>query len=104
MTATPRINMGTERGRTITALNIAVFPMVSAPPKAPNKLSRRVPIKRLINKGNSRPSGRYRKKVLIKDANKRGAPVTNQWAKTFANTNIKVGSPLIRNWSKVPSR
>ena len=58
MPATPRINMGTERGRTITELNIAVFPMVNAPPKAPKRLSKKVPIRRLINKGNNKPSGR----------------------------------------------
>jgi len=67
-----------ESGRTITALNIAVFPMVRALPKAPSKLSNKVPIKRLIKSGKTTPSGRNRKNVLINEASNKGTPVTNQ--------------------------
>ena len=45
--ATPSIKIGIESGRTITALNIAVFPIVRALPRAPSKLSSKVPIRRL---------------------------------------------------------
>ena len=94
--ATPSIKIGIESGRTITALNIAVFPIVRALPKAPSKLSSKVPIKRLTKRGKTSPPGKNRKKVLIIEANNKGAPVTSQCANTLANTNIKIGSPLKR--------
>ena len=94
--ATPSIKIGIERGRTITALNIAVFPMVRALPKAPSKLNNRVPINRLTKSGKTIPPGKNKKKVLIIEANNKMAPVTNQCANTLANTKIKIGSPLKR--------
>ena len=72
------INTGIESGKTITALSIAVFPMVRALPKAPNRLSNKVPNKRLIKRGKTTPPGRNRKNVLINEASNRGAPVTSQ--------------------------
>ena len=101
--ALPSNRTGTDKGKTIMALKIALLPKDSAQPKDPKKLIIKEPNNKLDKRGKRIPSGRYRKIAPINEAIRIGAPVTNQEAKTFAKIRIKRGSPLITIWSKVPS-
>ena len=103
MTEVPISKVGIEKGKTMIALRIADLPRDRAAPKAPNKLIKNVPNIRLNNIGPILSKGRYKTTAAMKEANRIGNPVMNQWIRTLANTNMKDGSKEIKNSSKVPS-
>ena len=60
ITEVPINNVGIEKGKTIIALKIADFPKDKAAPRAPNKLIKEVPRRRLIIIGTKLSKGRYK--------------------------------------------
>ena len=78
ITEVPINKVGTEKGKTIIALNIADLPKASAAPKAPNKLINEVPSSKLNNIGIKLSKGRYKIMAAIDEATKIGNPVISQ--------------------------
>ena len=103
ITEVPINNVGIEKGKTIIALKIADFPKDNAAPRAPNKLIKDVPSRRLIIIGTKLSIGRYKIIAARDEAMRIGSPVISQWIITFANTKTKEGSKEIKKSSREPS-
>ena len=76
--AEPSNNIGIDKGKTMTAESMALFPSDKAPPNAPNKLKDNEPKNRLRNRAIRVSLDINKNRLLVKQAISIGTPVTIQ--------------------------